>query len=92
MDELEQKEQRTQKQAVKFLRSVTLNISSSPVLQYLLIISKCSFLCQQPYIYNIAKIYAYVDVGMEDIDIEDIEAKTQKMKLWFDWHKPISCN
>lgn len=43
IDEWAQREQRRQqKQAVKFLRSVTLNITSSPVLQYSLIISKCS--------------------------------------------------
>lgn len=74
-DEWERKEQRRQqKRAVKFPHSVTLNITSSPVLQYSLIISKHPFICQQPCIKKrsyygclviyIAGVYAYVDAGM----------------------------
>lgn len=88
-DEWEHKEQRRkQKRAVKSPHSVALNITSSPVLQYSLIISKHPFICQQPCIKKrssyvclviyIAGVYACVDAGMAKM-----KKQTQNMDLCF---------
>lgn len=65
LDECQRKEQRgRQKRTDKPLRTVTLNITSSPVLQYSLITPKCPFISPQPCItkkssYGCLVIYIY---------------------------------